>query len=116
VPDLYVEFGRRLRAARGEADISQAHLGRAVGLSRASIANIEAGRQHVALDQLFDFARALGIETTALLPSSTLDTPVTRVPGLDREVARHGMDPALASVLSEMMTKALEESRGASDR
>jgi transcriptional regulator with XRE-family HTH domain len=112
VPDLYAEFGRIIRVARTRASLSQADLGRAVGLSRASVANIEAGRQHVALDQLFDFAQALNYEPIELLPSFTSGQVNSRIPGLDKEVERHGLDPRMTAVLAEIMSRALEESIG----
>ena len=58
--DIYRAFGPRLARARKAADLTQAELGKRVGLSRASIANIEAGNQRVFLDQVFELTRALG--------------------------------------------------------
>jgi transcriptional regulator with XRE-family HTH domain len=69
VEGFYEEFGRRLRAARGK--MSQAELGRRVGLSRASIVNVEAGRQRVPLHMLQAFADALTVSPESLLPVST---------------------------------------------
>jgi transcriptional regulator with XRE-family HTH domain len=117
VADLYVEFGRLLRAARGDQSLSQADLARMIGLSRASIANIEAGRQHVALDQLFDLAHAVGLEPHQLLPDTSTMHRSERVPGLDRELERQGLDPALRSVLSSIMSRALsKEANGSPSR
>jgi hypothetical protein len=73
IDPLYGAFGRLVRLHRegpdGRSGVTQEMLGRKVGLSRTSITNIEKGRQHVALHQLFDFAEALGIAPAALLPS-----------------------------------------------
>jgi transcriptional regulator with XRE-family HTH domain len=116
VPELYAEFGTILRAARRDASLSQADLGRTIGLSRASVANIEAGRQHVALDQLFDLAHALGCEPCELLPRLD-DAPAgDHVPGLATEVARQGLNPDLTSVFVELLDRALEVSHGSSRR
>ncbi len=41
------------------------------GLSRASIANIENGKQRVFLHQLLQFADALGVEVSTLVPMKT---------------------------------------------
>ena len=50
--------------------MTQEKLGRLVGLSRTSITNIEKGRQHVSLHQLFAIAEALRVRPEALLPSA----------------------------------------------
>jgi transcriptional regulator with XRE-family HTH domain len=60
VPSIYRIFGPRLARVRKAAELTQAELGRRVGLSRASIANIEAGNQRVFLDQVFQLVQALG--------------------------------------------------------
>ena len=70
---FYEDFGQRLRVARGS--MSQASLGAAVGLSRGSISNIEAGRQHVPLHFLPRLARAVGAEPAALIPAPDADGP-----------------------------------------
>jgi transcriptional regulator with XRE-family HTH domain len=44
-----------------------------VGLSRASIANIETGRQRIPLHHLYTLARALKVDVYALLPTLTDD-------------------------------------------
>jgi transcriptional regulator with XRE-family HTH domain len=72
---LYQEFGRLLRKSRKEAKLTQGAVAERVGLSRTSITNIEKGRQHVLLHQLFLLASAVGVEPTELLPhgSAALD-------------------------------------------
>jgi transcriptional regulator with XRE-family HTH domain len=64
---FYRGFGERLRAARGKR-LTQEELGQRVGLSRTSIANLEAGRQRVPLHMLYVFARELGVPAASLLP------------------------------------------------
>jgi transcriptional regulator with XRE-family HTH domain len=65
---LYKEFGDRLRARRKAAKLTQSELAERVGLTRTSITNIEAGRQHVVLHQLFMLASKVGAEPHELLP------------------------------------------------
>ena len=48
--------------------MTQERLGTLVGLSRTSITNIEKGRQHVPLHQLYRIADALDVTPTMLLP------------------------------------------------
>lgn len=66
--DLYARLGRLVRQHRERLAMSQQVLANAIHLSRASVANIEAGRQHIPLHQLFRLARALKVDPTALLP------------------------------------------------
>ena len=73
VPDpLYEAFGRLVRKHREngkkENRLTQDRLGALVGLSRTSITNIEKGRQHVSLHQLYRIADALGVTPDVLLP------------------------------------------------
>jgi transcriptional regulator with XRE-family HTH domain len=73
---FYEEVGRRVRRVRTEAGMTQQDLADAVELSRASIANIEAGRQPFPAHMLFVLARALGARVEDLLPdTSVLDDP-----------------------------------------
>ena len=48
--------------------MTQERLGTLVGLSRTSITNIEKGRQHVSLQQLYRIAEVLEIAPDVLLP------------------------------------------------
>ncbi|WP_170225976.1 helix-turn-helix domain-containing protein [Pseudonocardia cypriaca] len=68
VEAFYVEFGRRLRAARTVAGMSQEALGIRVGLNRTSISNIEKGRQRILLHQLPQLADSLQTTIDTLLP------------------------------------------------
>ena len=68
---MYIEFGRRLRAARRRVALSQEEVARRVGLSRTSITNIERGRQRIPLHTLFLLASAVDCEAADLLPDHT---------------------------------------------
>jgi len=73
VDSLYAEFGSLVRAARRNADLTQAQLADAIGLTRTSVANIEAGRQRAFLETLYRVAGAVGCQPRELLPDvSTL--------------------------------------------
>lgn len=68
---VYRAFGELVRLHRqARPDLTQEKLGLLVGLSRTSITNIEKGRQHVSLHQLFALAGALKVRPDALLPAS----------------------------------------------
>lgn len=67
---FYVEFGRKLAVARQQAGLSQSEVATRVGLSRASVANVEAGKQRVFLDQAIALAQSVGKEDlTSVLPA-----------------------------------------------
>lgn len=67
---LYQVIGRRVREGRDRSTqkYSQAKLAKVLGISRASIVNIEAGRQHAPLDLLWRIANALDTELVHLIP------------------------------------------------
>lgn len=68
--DLYSLFGKRVADARDRAGYTQLQLAEKIGLSRASVANIEAGRQRIVLHQALEIAEALGISSIGeLLPT-----------------------------------------------
>jgi DNA-binding XRE family transcriptional regulator len=63
---VYVSFGEAVKALRIKAGMTQADLSEKVGLSRASIANVETGRQQVLLGDLYVYAAALGVGARTL--------------------------------------------------
>jgi len=60
-------LGGRVRALRRQRGWTQHQLAEAPGVSRATIARIEAGDSNPDLDTLGMIARALGVRTYALL-------------------------------------------------
>jgi len=65
---LYTITGQLIRKTREERGLTQAELAAAVSLTRASITNIESGKQKLLLHTLYDIAIALSVEPSALLP------------------------------------------------
>ena len=57
--DIYVSFGRIVRELRKERGLTQQELADKVKMARASIVNIELGRQRILLLDLWMFAAAL---------------------------------------------------------
>lgn len=74
--DALAVFGQRVRTLRQATGIQQQDLAVAAGLTRASIANIEAGRQNTTVTALLAIAAALGTTVGALLG----ETPGPDVP------------------------------------
>jgi transcriptional regulator with XRE-family HTH domain len=66
---LYKAFGSAVSARRKALDLTQAQLASKVNMSRASIANIESGRQNILLHHVYALAAALDFTKVAeLLP------------------------------------------------
>lgn len=79
VRQLYQRIGEHIRQARERhvPRISQRALAGKIGLSRASLVNIEKGRHRVQIHVLYDLARALDVRLAELLPlaSSSIILP-----------------------------------------
>ncbi len=61
-------FGRGLKLLRVERDMSQEEFGRAAGMHRTFIGQLERGEHGVNVDRLPDLARALGLDEHELIP------------------------------------------------
>jgi len=68
---FYRLFGSRVRALREERKVTQDELAKRVDLSRASITNIERGRQRVLLHQMMEIATALDASPVDLVPNAS---------------------------------------------
>lgn len=63
----YSRLGRRIRALRAEAGLSQAQLGAKMGWTRAQVSLVEQGQSRVFAHQLWMLSRALRCEAEVLL-------------------------------------------------
>lgn len=70
---FYAAFGHLVRDARKKSGLTQEELGRLIGLTRTSVANIEAGRQKALLDTVYRIAGAVGASPSDLLPDAPPD-------------------------------------------
>lgn len=104
VDSFYRAFGDLVRQARKDR-FTQTELGRRVGLSRASIANIETGRQRVPLHMIEVFARELDVDAGALLPSRQADQDPVPAAQLAR------VHPEVQGTLTRFVVRAREERR-----
>jgi transcriptional regulator with XRE-family HTH domain len=69
-PDaLYKLLGKRIKLQRSRQGWTQIQLAKELGLSRTSIANIEAGHQNTPLHVLYDVCLALKLQLKDLLPN-----------------------------------------------
>lgn len=65
---VYQQIGGIIRALRRRADKAQGTLASQLGISRATLANIETGRQRILVHQLYAIAQALEVSLSDLLP------------------------------------------------
>jgi transcriptional regulator with XRE-family HTH domain len=66
---IYKSIGEVIRSLRRRADKAQKALASQLGISRATLANIETGRQRILVHQLYAIAQALDVRLMDLLPS-----------------------------------------------
>ena len=66
---LYSAIGQNARSAREQIGLSQDQLASLVGISRTSMAQFEAGHQHLPLETIYQVAQSLGADIYAILPS-----------------------------------------------
>ena len=97
--DLYGEVERKLRQARVTQGLSQERLAQQLGISRASVVNIEAGRQRAPLHLLWQFSEALATDLSLLIPRREELSPAAKETTLDpamvkqiREAANNDSD------------------------
>jgi len=69
---FYADLGQRVQRARTAARVTQQQLAPAAGLTRSSIANVEAGRQRVPTHVLAAMAVALRVDAADLFTPSLL--------------------------------------------
>jgi DNA-binding XRE family transcriptional regulator len=67
IQPIYKELGTILMLWRHENNVTQEETGNFLDLTRASVANIEAGRQRIMLHTLIDLATLMSMEPADLL-------------------------------------------------
>jgi transcriptional regulator with XRE-family HTH domain len=87
IEDFYAHVGEKLRSVRTAAAISQDVLAQRVGLTRPSIANMEAGRQRVALHLFVAICQTLDIDVCELLPVKPKSHPSPISTDIEEELA-----------------------------
>jgi len=105
IEPIYERIGVLIKERRNNLPITQERLAEKLGLSRASLANIETGRQRVLVHQLYAIANALQLKPTDLLPPvggeldelewAGLPLPSDLKPEQKRQIARMLQDTQL---------------------
>lgn len=68
---IYVALGEAVLVRRKRLGLTQAQVAKKIGVSRESVANIEAGRQRVLLHHVYGLMRALDLKAiTDLIPAT----------------------------------------------
>src|SRR5438105_607703 len=101
---FYASLGRRIQDLRKARGLTQEQLGSRIvpAVTRASIANIEAGKQGVLTHTLVQLARALGANAQDLLPREVADED----PAF-RDRVQHELAKKLAPEASRRLTERL---------
>lgn len=67
VEPVYRQFGAKVEKVRAVMMITQEDLAKRLKITRASISNIESGKQRILLDDVEKFAEALGMSPRSLM-------------------------------------------------
>lgn len=103
VPHIYRVLGQAVTALRHKAGITQQQLADAIGISRASIANIERGEQRVFLDQVVSIASFFDLGgVDELLSSAQLDRPASQRVNLSGDRLNRAQRREVSQVLEEL--------------
>lgn len=106
---FYMQTGHKIRQARLQADWNQQDLATAVGLTRSSIANMEAGRQRPPLHTVALIAATLHTSIEALLPQ------IAEVDNSAAAIAQKINLDGQATAAQDFVTNAIQLAAGRSD-
>jgi transcriptional regulator with XRE-family HTH domain len=109
IEPIYKRIGAIIRGKRRGRNLSQEKLAARLGIKRATLANIETGRQRILAHMLYAFAEALEIKPADLLPPipSTTDWTVLAFSSSD------DLDPQqkqqIANLIGQVKTAPINE-------
>ena len=102
--ELYRRLGRTVADRRGKLGLTQRDVAERLGLSRASLANLESGRQRIMVHQLFALVNTLKLESILdLVP----ETWVPSAPLPDLEVSGTDLTPKERSSVEHLVASAI---------
>lgn len=102
--EIYRRIGRVVAERRVSLGLTQGHVAEMLGLSRASLANIETGRQRILVHQLFALVTALKLNSILDLAPETW-APVEPLPKF--EVRGSPLSPRQQSGVEGLLASAL---------
>ncbi len=106
--ELYRRLGRAVAKRRAELGFTQDDVAKRLGLSRASVANLENGRQRIMVHQLFALANTLNLKTILDLVPKTWAPPG---PLPEIKVSGSALSPQQQSAVENLLATALTEDR-----
>lgn len=113
---FYQMLGERIKNARTKAGLKQEAFAACLNLSRASIVNIEKGRQHPPLHLLWVISNVLKIEVTELLPQFHVIEKVSPVLEkiIDKELKQANADKKTQKIIKGFVEKFIIEKQSPS--
>lgn len=106
--ELYRRLGRAVAARRRALRLTQSAVAEKLGLSRASLANLENGRQRIMVHQLFALVNALKLGSVLDLVPDTW-APPEPLPGI--KVSGPSLSPQQQSSVETLLASAFAEDR-----
>lgn len=106
--ELYRRLGQAVAERRAELGLTQSDVAEKLGLSRASVANLESGRQRIMVHQLFALVNALKLKSILdLVP----ETWVAAEPLPEIKVSGLPLSPQQQSSVESLLASAFAEER-----
>ncbi len=100
---IYIALGEAVATRRKKLGLTQTDIAANVGLSRASVANIECGRQKVLLHHVYLLAQALKLPSImSLIPNALLRADT----GIDLDISRDDISDKQKAQVSDALMAA----------
>lgn len=114
---VYKMIGAIIRSKRRALGWAQSHLAGRLGMSRATLASIETGRQRLLVHQLYGFAVAFEVTPGELLPSLSAAplAPVSQDLPLPQDLSAAQIEQ-LSRLYEQEPTKPARRSKGQDDK
>ena len=106
--ELYRRLGQAVAKRRRELSLTQSDIAEKLGVSRASLANLENGRQRIMVHQLFALVNALKLRSILDLVPETWEPPEP-LPGI--KISDSTLSPQQQSAVENLLASALAEDR-----
>lgn len=81
-------IGRKIKEIRKERNMSQFEVAEALGISRVSVTNMEAGRSAFGIERLMEFSELFEVSVDDLIPNKTQYKPTILPIGTKSQIER----------------------------